>query len=141
MDRKPFFAFYAYGPEFDVDEYVATSTIVFDVVYHVGEPCSAMNPKPNIYSGVTKYLGEPNLLDIFQQDKIAQVFLRDNFAALKKLADRADVTKKNLGLSPELNVQKNTIISWLGCSQELVQLAGSLGISLSMNVATKIVDP
>ncbi len=115
------FSIYASGEDFDVDEFLSSSSLVPTRVTRRGEAKSA-SPQSGHYEKncVAFELGDGNSIAVSEQEKIAVAFLKANRDELRTLAHLPGVTDFTL---------------WLHCRQEKVRpnlYAFSIGTSSSL---------
>jgi hypothetical protein len=128
--RREFLAFYASGPCFRVNRFLASTPLAFDRVWRVDQR--------RAHSGVGHTFGDPARLSLAEQCVLATQYLRENHDALRALAQRDDVENLDLMLCAVLEVSPSTVVAGLSFPRELVRLAGALGLRLSLNVAPVI---
>jgi hypothetical protein len=118
------FRLFAHGETFDLDAYLASTTLKFDGVWHKGES-GHEHPKS---SGVFKVLGDGRTVLIVEQELIAIDYLTANREALKVLAREPGVTTFILGLQYHIELEEGTIGFCLLPSARLMSLAIEIGI-------------
>jgi hypothetical protein len=122
------------GPDFDVADFIANSTLVTDSVWHKGAkrfPGSKSSDQLNGSSGMRVVASEADFADLSQQIKDVIVFLRQNQEPIRVLASYPGVESVVLDFGAEIRPP-----GWASFSfpAELLLLAGSVGVSLCLSV-------
>jgi hypothetical protein len=119
------FRLFAHGQTFDLDAYLATTTLKFDGVWRKGE-FRHDHPKS---SGAFKVLGDRATLLLFEQEQIAIAYLSANREALQLLARTPGVSTLILGLQYHVELNEGTVGFAMGPAAALMRLALEIGIS------------
>lgn len=129
------FRVFAHGETFDVDAFLATTTLRPDYVWRCGDQQrhSCMESKHET-SGVEFVLGDGTQLPLGEQEKIAIEYLSANREALKTLAGYPGVTTFVLGLQYYMELYPGDIGFCMGPSALLMWHALDVGIELTFYV-------
>jgi hypothetical protein len=122
---------FAHGVDFDLDVYLASTSLRFDGIWRKGE-YGRNHPKSN---GVYKTLWDGRDVPIFEQERIAIEYLSENRVALKDLAQYPQVTTFILGLHYLIKSDDNSVGFCLSPSALLMWNCLDIGISLTYYVA------
>jgi hypothetical protein len=114
------FALFAHGKAFDVDGYLAKTTLRFDEVWHAGET----HPKSN---GVRKVLGDGTVLSLPEQQRVAIEYLTTHRKALRALRRFPGVTTFILGVQFRIEVDTSAVGFSMGHSVPLLRAALDVG--------------
>jgi len=129
------FTIYALGEDFDVDAYVAQSSLRFERVWHRGDQlpttCITAGYKSN---GCSHELGDGFELPIWEQEAIADEFLRENGEGLRELRATLGVTALNLGLLYPVVRDEGLVGFCMGPSLSLMWAAVSAHVELTYYV-------
>jgi len=119
--------FHASGPNFDVDSFLRTSSLVPDRVLHKGEP----RGKKSIHeqSGFTMVASNAEMVDPAQQVLDAIEFLKANQVELEKLRHVQGVTMcLDFGIA-----DRDVVVQCDRFPPELLRLAGNLEIGIEIS--------
>jgi hypothetical protein len=130
MDNN--FRIYALGDNFDVDAFVASSSLTPSFVWRVGEP-KGKNKRGSPYptSGIVFELGAGADVPFLEQDEIAIEFIKQHRDGLKALSEFPNVTHFTLGLQYTRLVQGNVIGFTMGVSPWLMWHLLDIGCRLT----------
>lgn len=117
------FEIFALGESFSPDAFLASTAMKFDSVWHRGDQGND-HPKS---SGVCKILGDGQSLSVFEQERIAILFLKENRDVLKSLAIFPGVSSFTLGLQYHVELAINTVGFCMGPSSSLMWHALDIG--------------
>ena len=122
------------GTHFNVDEFIAKSSLVADSLWRKGEkrfPHSKSNEEINGSSGVRVVASEADFSELSQQIDDVTVFLRLNQEPIKALASFPGVEGAVLDFGADIYPP-----GWASFTfpPELLLLAGSAGVSLCLSV-------
>jgi hypothetical protein len=123
------FTLFAHGESFDVDTYLAKTTLRFDHVWRLGHQrryscVESRHPT----SGVEKVLGDGSTIPVHEQQNIAVEFLSTHRTALLELANYPGVDTFVLGLHYEIVLEEGIIGLCMGPSAQLMKHALDLRI-------------
>jgi len=123
------FALFAHGASFDVDEYLATTTLRFDRVWRRGDkrPYVCVDSRYSS-SGVEKVLGDGPTTPIHEQQQIAARFLAEHRDPLVKLANYRGVDTFVIGLHYEIEAE-GIMGFCMGVTEQLMKQALDLRIT------------
>jgi hypothetical protein len=116
------FELFAHGVSFDVDTYLKSAPLEFDLVWHRGEGCYRSN-------GVARLLGNGAIVSLADQQRIAVEFLSANRDSLMALARFPGVETFILGLQFNIELTEGLVGSCLSPSAVLMSQAQEIGIS------------
>jgi len=124
----------AVGATFDVNDFLAKSSLVTDSRWHKGErrfPRSKSSEEINKTSGVRVIASEADFSDLSQQIEDVIVFIRQNQEPVRKLASFPGVEGAVLDFGAKIDPP-----GWASFTfpAELLLLAGSVGVSLCLSV-------
>lgn len=122
------FRIYAHGEAFDVDAFLATTTLRPDCVWRRGDNSRYRT------SGLELVLGDGRQLQLCEQDQIAIEYISANREELKALASYPGVTRLVLGLQYDFVLGAATIAFTMGVSSELLRHLCDAGIEPSFHV-------
>lgn len=123
----------AYGDDFDVEAFLAGCTLPVCAVKRKGERVFSIgHPNERQYeqSGVHVSASDADFNEFPQQIEEATVFLRSNGEQLRRLCEFPGVE----GVTLDFGIARRNVV--LQCDHfpaELVQLAGSLGLSIELS--------
>lgn len=126
------FQLIASGNFFDVDGFLATTTLGYQRVFR------RRDNNVQFSSGFTRVIGNAAELTFDQQVHLAVRFIEEHKSELKRLMTWPGVTKVEVILSPALELARNIV-----CTQcysvppSLVQACASLGLSVGIAVRVK----
>ena len=124
------FRLFAHGREFDVDAFLATTTLRPDHVWHRGDQRrDACVESRHPTSGVEYELGDGRTLTLPEQEKIAIEYLSANQEALRVLAKWPGVTTFILALQYQLELGPGTFGFTIRPSALLMEHALAVGVS------------
>lgn len=129
-DSKNFFTLFAHGPGFDIDAYLATTTLDFDRIWRRGDPLGC-GGSTRATSGVEKILGDGPNLSYDEQEEIACDYLYKHLDELHALAEYPGADTFILGFHYVLEVYSNSVAYCVGPSRELTLFAASARVSLT----------
>jgi len=115
------FELFAHGESFDVDAYVASSPLRFDLVWHGGDGCYQT-------SGVSITLGDGATIGVFEQERLAREFLCTNREVLRELGSYPGVETFILGLHYQAELTGGTSGFCLGPPPGLMSHCLDIGI-------------
>lgn len=124
----------AAGVDFDVDAFLRTTSLIADSHWHKGEkrlPNSNSSTVVNGTSGVRLVVSKCDFSEFAQQLQDAVVFLRINQEAVKALASYPGIEHALLDFGAEIHPPGWSSFTF---HTELLALAGSAGVSLSLSV-------
>jgi hypothetical protein len=103
------FAIYASGDDFDVDSFLASSSLVPTRVSRRGELLGGSNSTNSRYanSSLAVELGNGRAVSIPEQESVAIVFLQQHRQELRSLAQFPGVTSLRLGLQYHTVAERN----------------------------------
>lgn len=124
----------AAGRNFEIDDFIAKSSLVADSFWRKGEkrfPSSPCNEKKNTSSGVRVVASKADFSELPQQIEDVIVFLQQNQEPIKALASFPGVEGVVLDFGAEIHPP-----GWASFTfpAELLLLAGSVGVSLCLSV-------
>jgi hypothetical protein len=122
-----YFRLFAQGAEFDVDEYLRSTSLTFDQVWRRGEGSYAMN-------GVAKRLGDGAALSWADQQTIAARFMAENREALQALSEFPGVQQVTLGLQFNIDLQPGLLGFAVTTWQHLLRCALDARVSPTIYV-------
>jgi hypothetical protein len=123
------FKIFAHGESFDVDVYLAKSSLQFDHIWRRGDQRRyACVESRHETSGVERTLGDGSKIPIHEQDRIAVEFLSVNRDLLNELAKFPGVDNFILGLHYQIELDPGTIGFCLSPSAQLMWHALEIGI-------------
>lgn len=122
------------GKNFDVDSFVAESSLAIDSLWRKGEkrfPKSTTNESINESSGIRIVASEADFSDLPQQIADVILFLRQNQQDVKALASFAGIEGAVLDFGAEIYPP-----GWASFSfpPELLSLTGAAGVTLCLSV-------
>lgn len=122
------------GTNFDVDDFIAKSSLVTDSFWRKGEkrfPRSKSSEEINSTSGLRITASEADFSELSQQIEDALAFLRQNQDSIKALSSFPGVEGAVLDFGAEIYPP-----GWASFTfpAELLLLAGSVGVSLGLSV-------
>ena len=122
------------GTNFDVDDFIAKSSLVADSLWRKGErrfPRSKSSEEINSSSGIRVVASGADFSELLQQIEDVIVFLRQNQESIRALASFPGVEGAVLDFGAEINPP-----GWASFTfpTELLLLAGSAGVSLCLSV-------
>lgn len=125
-----FFKVFALGDDFDVDAFVATSSMVPSCIWRRGEPRRGGRTfYPN--SGVAYEIADGYSIPFPQQENIAIAFLKANRDSLRALGQFPGVTHFTLGLQYSADAQRNLVGFAIGASPTLMWHLLDIGLCLT----------
>lgn len=130
----------AVGTNFDVDDFIEKSSLVVNSLWRKGEKKfkhSKSNEKINEASGIRIVASEADFSELSRQIQDVIVFLRQNQAAVRELAFFAGVDGTVLDFGAEIYPPGWATFTF---PADLLQLAGSAGVSLCLSVYPTEVD-
>ena len=140
MDNS--FSFFALGEEFDVDAFLASSSMVPSRIWRRGEPkrysCIG-SPYPN--SGLTYEVADGHSVPFLQQEGLAISFLKAYRDELKALGQFPGVSRFTLGLHYSTEARRNLVGFSIGASPLLMWHLLDVGCSLTNYVWLQHDDP
>jgi hypothetical protein len=123
------FRLFAHGKSFDVDAYMATTTLAIDYVWRLGEQRRfACGESKHNTSGVEIVLGDWRVLPIFQQEETAIDYLGSHGDDLRELAKYPGVDAFILALQYYMELVPNVFGFCLGPPIQLMRLALDVGV-------------
>ena len=126
---KNFFTLFAHGDTFDVDEYLKTTSLEFDHVWHRGDQKRyACVEAPHETSGVEVVLGNGHVLTLREQQRIAVEFLSNHCDQLRNLARFPGVGTFILGFHYEVELDDSLLGFCLSPTVQLMRHALDVGI-------------
>ena len=131
-----YFRLFAHGKNFDADNCVKTSPLIFDKIWHRGDLLAGFEFTKSTHptSGIELCLGKGRELTIFEQDRIAADFLESNEESLKQLADYPGVDTFILGLHYRIKLDQSICGFSMSASQRLICLSLRIGIDVTFYV-------
>jgi hypothetical protein len=123
--------FRATGDSFDVDAFLASSSLVPDNVFHRGEPCQVNRERNRPFTGFAVQLTE-NFGRLCAQTAEVTMFLREHELELSRLSRYPGVTDIRLDFGYERDPEAAVQCDYL--PPDLVALAGSLGIGIELSL-------
>jgi hypothetical protein len=126
----------AAGPEFDVAEFLATSTLVPSRTYHRGELLLATKPdgKKCKASGIVLSVSEAPWSDLPAQVADAEQFLRENREELSRLRSFPGVEDMALDFPTYQRLGEKVWMQTDSFPASLVAIAGALGLGLELSI-------
>jgi hypothetical protein len=124
----------AFGKDFDVDAFIATSTLLVDTLWRKGErrfPMSLTNVALNETSGLRLLASNAEFSELSKQIDESIVYLRTNHDALKSLGFAAGVDGAVLDFGAEIYPPGWSSFIF---PPALLSLAGSANVSLGLSV-------
>jgi hypothetical protein len=135
-----YFKVFALGENFDVDAFVAASSLVPTTVWRRGEPKGGRgSPYPS--SGVVYDIGDGNSVPFLQQEDIAIEFLQKHRDELKALSQFPGVTHLTLGLHYTKRAERNLVGFSLSASQLLMWHLLDIGCHLTNYIWLEYPEP
>jgi hypothetical protein len=116
------FELFAHGDAFDVDPYVAATTLPIAYIWHRGEGHYKT-------SGLSMRLGDGTSIGLLKQEQIAIEFLVQHRKALQDLAEQPGVETFILGLQYHVDLRTGVVGFCMGPSAQLMELCLKIGIS------------
>ena len=123
--------FRATGDRFDVDAFLASSSLVPDKVFHRGEPCQANPERKRPFTGFAVLVAE-NFGRLCSQTTEVTTFLREHKLELSRLSRCPGVTDIRLDFGYDRDPEAAVQCDYL--PPDLVALAGSLGIGIELSL-------
>jgi hypothetical protein len=122
------------GTNFDVDDFIARSSLVPDSLWRKGEkrfPGSKSSERMNDTSGIRVVASAADFSELSQQIEDVIAFLRQNQEPIRALASFAGVESTVLDFGAEIHPP-----GWASFTfpSELLLLAGTVGVSLCLSV-------
>jgi hypothetical protein len=123
----------AYGADFDVDAFLADSTLSVCAVKRRGEPVypkSQPNGRRHEQSGVHVSASDADFSEFRRQVEESVAFLRDNAAEIRRLCEFVGVE----GVTLDFGIARRDVsIQCDHLPAELIRLAGSLGLEIELS--------
>jgi hypothetical protein len=126
------FKILAHGTDFDVDAFLAGSSLSPTTVWHKGK-CSRGHRDPTT-SGFDIVLGDGETLDIYSQQNIAVNFIQKNLTDLKECADYPGMKHYMLFIQQRTEITLDVCGFCTELSRELLQLT----IAAKMDAVTYV---
>jgi len=123
----------AYGAEFDVDAFVASTTLSVCTVKRRGEPVfplSQPDGRRNEWSGVHVVSSEADFTEFVRQVEESIVFLQSNEAEVRRLCEFYGVEDVSLDFGIEL---RDVPVQCDRLPANLIRLAGSFGLNIEVS--------
>ena len=125
-----YFKIFALGEEFDVDAFLASSSMVPSYYWRRGEPKGGRgSPYPS--SGVTYEIADGKSVPFLQQEDLAISFLKAHREELKALGQFPGITHFTLGLEYSKAAQRNLVGFAIGTSPQLMWHLLDIGLCLT----------
>ena len=122
------FRLFAHGAAFDVDAFLASTTLIPDFVWRHGDQRRyACIDSRHVTSGVEFLLGDGATVPLPEQECIAVAYLETHRDALRALARCPGVDAFILGLQYRTTVESNVIGFSLGPSGQLMRCCSDVG--------------
>jgi hypothetical protein len=123
--------FRATGDNFDVDAFLASSSLVPDKVFHRGEPCQVNPDRKRPFTGFAVLVAE-NFGRLCSQTTEVTTFLREHEPELSRLSRYPGVSDIRLDFGYDRDPEAAVQCDYL--PPDLLALAGSLGIGIELSL-------
>jgi len=124
----------AHGEEFDVDSFLATTTLRPDHAWRRGDQRSACSKSNHETSGVEFDLGDGLAISIWDQEPIAFAWLQEHRDQLRALGQFPGARVFILSLNYFFKLDPSTVGFWVEPSPRLMRHCSELGIHLTYHV-------
>jgi hypothetical protein len=121
----------AKGEHFDVDAFLLGCTLPVCSVYRRGQPIFRRAGPVHMSSGVHTVASDADFDQFARQEAEATGFLRNHFEQLRRLRSFPGIESVTLHFGID---RRNVYIQCDSLSPELVTLAGSLGLGISLSI-------
>lgn len=128
-----YFAISAEGRDFDVDAYLAETTLTFDEVWRRADRLAEYAFPPDSFtSGITKVLGDGFETPFCDQQEIAERFIEERLDALRRLGELPGV--ETFSLTVQTDVPPPAIGVTVDWHPPLLRLALEVGLCLRLHI-------
>ena len=124
----------AHGEEFDLDAFLATTTLRPDFVWRRGDQKSACFDSRHPTSGIELSLGDGLAISLWDQEKIAIAYLQEHRDELRVLGEFPGVRVFILSLQYLFKLDPGTVGFWVTPCPPLMRQCLDLGIYLTYHV-------
>lgn len=124
----------AHGEEFDVDAFLATTKLRPDLVWRRGDQKSACFESKYETSGLQLSLGDGLAISLWDQEKIALVYLREQREELRALGEFPGNRVFLLSLNYFFKLDPSTVGFWVDPCRPLMRHCLDIGIHLTYHV-------
>lgn len=124
----------AHGEEFDVNAFLATTTLRPDLVWRRGDQRSACSKSRHSTSGFQLSLGDGLSVSLWDQEKMALAYLQDNQEELRSLRLCPGLKFLILSLNYFFKLDPSTVGFWVDPSRPLMRHCLDIGVHLTYHV-------